>query len=249
MRRAAILLAAVALLAALPALVIAGCSLGSDDDEPAAQPARRFGEREVAAMVAVEEVRARLSPVSDLVALGRHDAAAVHLAEARELWEALRPRSARRDPVLAREIDVAFDRVRRALAARATFDTVRDVAGPLQSQLFGGVREDLVPKEARFDDRVNAATLVRLLDRLVAAYETGDAEGWEHAFGLTERSQAVARELAPDLGPQRDAVVEGLKELRQAAWPEGLAQPAGRAPAAEIAGRARAIRAALAERF
>lgn len=236
-------------LAALAALMLLPAGCGGEDEAPAGAPRERFGPEAVAGVLAVEEIRARLVPVTDFVALGRHADAARHLKAAQRDWDGLESEIRAADPILAREVSVAFGRVARALARRATFDGVRDVAAPLSAQLMGGVREQLVEKQARLDSGVNAAVVVALLDRLTAEYADGGEEALAHAFGLVDRSQAVAREVAGDLGPRRDAVIEGLKDLRKAGWPDGLQGPAGAIPAAEAGERAAAIQTALRERF
>lgn len=237
-------------LAALAALVLvpAGCG-GDDDPPPAGQPRDRFGAEAVEGVFAVETIRAQLVPVTDLVGVGRHDEAAVHLRQARRLWTEISGTIRRGDPVLEREVSVGFARVESALARGRTFDAVRDVAGPLSAQLLGGVREELVEKEARLDPGVNAVVLIRLLDRMEDAYEGGDPASLQHAFGIVDRAQAVAREIAGDLGPQRDTVIEGLKALREDAFPDGIVLPPQQAPLADIRRRADDIRAALRDRF
>ena len=237
-------------LAALAALLLLPAGCGGDDDQPPPGPPRdRFGAQAVDGMFAVETIRARLVPVSDLVGIARHDEAAIHLRQARRLWSRISARIRSGDPVLEREVSAAFARVESAVRRRRTFDAVRDVAGPLSGQLLGGVREELVEKDARLDPGVNAALLVRLLDRMEDVYEGGDPESLQYSFGIVVRSQAVAREIAGELGPRRDAVVEGLKALREDAFPDGIVLPPQQAPLAEITRRADEIRAALRERF
>lgn len=236
-------------LISLALLVLAPAGCGGDDPPPAGQPRERFGSQAVEGVLAVERIRARLVPVTDLVAIGRPGEAERHLDAARALWLELSGEVRGGDPVLEREVSIAFDRVRRALQRGGTFDTVRDVASPLQAQLLGGVREELVEKDARLDPGVNAAVLVALLDLMEDAYADGDRLSLEHAFGLLDRSQAVARDIAGDLGPQRDAVVEGLKDLREAAFPDGIVLPPEPAAPGEVSRRADEIRAALEERF
>lgn len=228
-------------------MVPTGC--GGDDPPPSGPPRERFGPEAVEGVFAVETIRARLVPVSDLVGLGRHEEAAVHLRHARRLWSEVSAMIRRGDPVLEREVSAAFARVESAIAREGTFDAVRDVVSPLGAQLLGGVREELVEKEARLDPGVNAAVLIGLLDRMEDAYATGDRPALQHAFGIIDRSQSVARDIAGDLGPQRDAVIEGLKALRKEAFPEGIVLPDEQAPLAEIERRAEDIRAALRERF
>lgn len=238
-----------AIMLALAALLAAGCG---DDDPPAAgPPAERFGADAVAGLVAVEEIRAELSPSSDLYAIGRRENALIHLRAARNLWAEVSGRIRRDDPVLEREVSAAFALVESTMNRGATFDTVRDRIAPLGGQLLGGVREELVPdKQARLDPGVSAATVVGLLDGAEAEYAAGGEREREHAFGLIDRSQATARDVAGDLGPRRDAVIEGLKALREAAFPDELLTAGAEAGApADFADRAERIRTALRERF
>lgn len=236
-------------LAALAALMLLPAGCGGDDPPPTGPPRDRFGAEAVQGVFTVETIRARLVPVTDLVGIGRHDEAAVHLRQARRLWSRISGRIRRDDPVLEREVSAGFARVESAIARQGTFDAVRDVTGPLGGQLLGGVREDLVEKDARLDPGVNAATLIRLLDRMEDAYEAGDPASLQHVFGIVDRARAVARDIAGDLGPRRDAVIEGLKALREEAFPDGIVLPAQQAPLAEVQRRADEIRAALEDRF
>jgi hypothetical protein len=238
-----------AILLALAALLAAGCG---DDDPPAAgPPAERFGADAVAGLLAVEEIRAELSPASDLYAIGRPENALVHLRAARNLWSEISGGIRRGDAVLEREVSAAFALVESTMSRGASFDTVRDRLAPLGGQLLGGVREELVPdKEARLDPGVSAATVVRLLDQAEAEYAVGGEREREHAFGLIDRSQATARDVAGDLGPRRDAVIEGLKALRDAAFPdELLTAPAKQGSVPDFAERSDRIRGALRDRF
>lgn len=236
-------------LAALAALLLLPAGCGGDDPPPAGPPHERFGPEAVEGVLAVERIRARLVPVTDLVAIGRPGEAERQLRHARRLWSEISGEVRGGDPVLEREVSIAFGRVEAAIARGGTFDTVRDVASPLQAQLLGGVREELVEKDARLDPGVNAAVLVMLLDLMEGAYAEGDRLSLEHAFGLVARSQAVARDIVGDLGPQRDAVIEGLKDLRKAAFPDGIVLSPEPAPPGEVSRRAGEIRAALRERF
>lgn len=236
-------------LISLALLLLAPVACDDEDAPPAGPPRERFGTEAVEGVLAVELIRSRLVPVTDLVALGRHEDAARHLEAARERWRRLSGEIRDRDPVLAREVSVAFERVRRALQRRGTFDAVRDVASPLGAQLLGGVREDLVEKEARLDSGVNAAVLARLLDRFDERYAAGDRLAVQHAFGIVDRSQSVAREIAGDLGDRRDAVIEGLKDLREAAFPDGIALPQDPAPPGDVSQLSADVRQALQERF
>lgn len=235
--------------AAIAALMLLPAGCGDDDRPPTGPPRDRFGSGAVEGVFAVETIRARLVPVTDLVGIGRHDEAAVQLRAARRLWSRISGRISRADPVLEREVSAGFARVESAIARKGTFDAVRDVAGPLAGQLLGGVREELVEKQARLDPGVNAVVIVRLLDRMESAYEGAGPASLQHAFGTVDRAQAVAREIAGDLGRERDAVIEGLKALREHAFPDGIVLPSEQAPLADIRRMADRIRAALEDRF
>lgn len=249
-RRAAILLAACALAAAAP-----GCGDGDGARPPQGPSAARHGAQPLERLVALEDVRARLGAVGDLVALGRRDAAALHLGAARRGWERLEPAVAREDAVLAREITAAFAAVERELARASEFDPVRDRLAPLATQLLDGARAALLPRAARRDSTVTAEALIdrtRAVER--AAAEAGRAGGVHAvaahalAWALLVRSQALARALVDDLGPRRDAVVEGLKDAR-GVFPEGAAPPEEPLDRAELRARLDRVRAALRERF
>lgn len=248
---------ALSILPALCALALAACG-GDGADAPAqAPPAARFGPDAVRDLLAVERVRARLVPASDLYAVGRVDDALAQLRAGRELWRELSGEVRGRDPVLEREISVAFARVERAMLARTTFDTVRDRLSPLGAQLLGGAAEALLGREARFDPAVNAAVLTRLLAATAGAYREGVRPGGElrsrlaleHSFGLLSRAQAGARGIAAELGPERDAVVNGLKDLRGRVFPEGELLPPSPPPPAELTGALARVRDAVDDRF
>lgn len=238
---------ATALLSVL-ALLAAGCGDGGESSR--VPPPARFGEGPAAALVSVERIRSQLAVASDLAAIGRRQPALAHLREAARRWDAVAMRVRSGDPVLGREVSAAFALVATTLRGATAFDPVRDRLAPLQGQLLGGVREELVPdKVARLDPGVNAAALRRLLAEAERRYAAGGAPALEDAFGLIDRSQAVARDVAADLGPRRDAVVEGLKDLRGAAFPDGVALPARPADSAEVRRRIAAIQTALRARF
>lgn len=235
-------------LAALGA--VAGCGSGGDGGGiPEGPPAGRHGAAAVESLTHTERIRARLTAASNVYALGERDAAQLHLEQAGRLWEARAGAVRRGDRVLAREIDVAFERVVEQMAGAASFDSVRDRLAPLNGQLLDGVREEVAPKDARLDPGVQAAVLVDLLQRLEAEYARGGVAELQHAYGLVVRCQAVARELAGALGPRRPDVVDALRNLRSSAFPDGAGLPDPPTPAEDVARRSREIRGAVSERF
>lgn len=248
-------LARIACLLAVAAL-LAGC--GGHESAPAkGPPAARFGPEPARALGEVERIRARLEPVAALVTIGRRGDALAQLRAAERRWRELSGDVRGRDPVLEREVSVAFRRAERAIERGGTFDTVRDRVNPLGAQLLGGVIEALVGRRARFDPGVNAVVLIGLTRALDDAYaeavspagEIADRLAMEHSLGLLKRAQAGARDIAEHLGDQRDPVVNGLKDLRGRAFPEGTLLPPSPVRTAEVARALAEVRAAVAERF
>jgi hypothetical protein len=237
------------------AAALAGCG---DDGErpPQGPPQNRHGGGAIERFRIVELARARLVAASDLTALGRRQDAAFHFRRAARLWTELSPRVRESDPVLEREVSAAFARVADELAHAASFDQVRDRLSPLANQLLEGVVDALVPRPARADPGVKARVLLDLLGQMEREYALARRPGagvpgrlaQEHAWTLLGRSQAVARAMVDDLGPQRETVVEGLKETREL-FPAGAAPPPSPAPLAELRERLQRVRRALTERF
>lgn len=241
MRRILVLVAAAA--------VLGGC--GSDGPSVVrGDPAVRHGEEPIADYVAIEEVRAALTAASDLYYSGGRATDARDLVQtAREKYGALEKRVERADPILAREIEVAFGRGERVLARGATPDGVRDTLDPLTDQLFDGVLQELVPRAARQDPGVQADVMTKLLQRIDVLRSTGLAQLFAQEWGYLRRAQALHVALAEDLGPQKARVTAGFDRLREKSFPQGALRPGDDAETDSPAPVVDRIRAAVEERF
>jgi hypothetical protein len=238
------------------ALVAAGC--GEAPAVPTGPPAERHGERAPATVEAVERLRASLVAALQLYGLGRRDEALGHLAEGERRYERLRARVRPRDAVLDREIRAALVRARAGMTRgdppRPVLTRVRALIGPLTD----GVLETLVPRAARDDAGVRAEVLSRLAGALRRKYAEGVGASTrprrrlhlQRAYGLLARAGVVGRGLGADLGPQRPAVLEPLRGMRDRVWPTGIERPPTPPPApARVARAVERVRGALAERF
>lgn len=236
---------AVALVAAT---FLAAC--GSDAaDVPRGDPSVRHGERAVTDFLAVEEIRSHLSAASDYYyAGGAAPPTRTLIGQAHDAYNALAERVARRDPVLDREVKVAFERADRAIERGATPDGARDTIDPLSDQLMDGVVQALVPRAARQDPGLQATVLTRLLERLNVLRDAGLPQLFAQEWGYLRRAQALHVALAEDLGPQKDEVTNAFGRLRDKSFPDGALAPQGSEPEPPAQAVDR-IREALEERF
>jgi hypothetical protein len=227
---------AIAVLAAALALVGVPACGEAADPAPVGGPALALaGERGLADLFAVEVIRARLRAASDLYGLGRREDAAAHLAAAREGYAGLSRRVSVREPRLDREIRVALHLLDRWMAEGETRERVRERISPVADQLMEGALSALVWSAVRFDPRVQAETLRRLLRELDTTYARaapppapGDdraRRAFQRAYGLLARAQIVASDIQDSLGPVRDPVVLPLATLRAQAFPGDLGPP------------------------
>ena len=235
-------------MAAALVLPLAGC--GDDAATvPRGDPAVRHGERAVADYLAVEEIRSHLAAASDYYYSGGSAASTRALiGQARDRYLSLAERIAGRDPVLTREVGVAFERADRAVERGATPDGARDTIGPLADQLMDGVVQALVPREARQDPGLQAAVMSKLLERVDVLSDAGLPQLFAQEWGYLRRAQALHVALAEDLGPEKDDVTNAFGRLRDRSFPEGAVAPKGAEPEPPARAVDR-IRDALEERF
>jgi hypothetical protein len=230
-RRALVALAACAAVASAGAIGCGGDGDGGGPRPPQGPSAARHGAEPLERLATIEDVRARLGATGNLVSLGRRGPAAAELALARRAWRPLAPRVRAEDPVLAREIDVAFDLVTRQVPRARDFEAVRLRLAPLATQLLDGAADVLLPRRARRDPGLLAEAMLRqarALERDAAAARAaaGDAAARPYAlaFARLNRVLALTREIAEPLGPRRERVLEALRSAREL-FPEGAAPP------------------------
>jgi hypothetical protein len=247
------------LLALVAALLVAGC--GGGDSTPQVKrgsPVDRYGEQALGDYGSVEAVRAELVPASDAYVAGLHPDALVHAQTAQDGYAQLLSAAVRaKDATLNREIGVAFEKAVAEIADGRNLRGVRTRLGYISGQLLDGALAELVPRETRDDPGTKAEVLRRLLDPLEAEYaaageagaDTDDGrQSAQTAYGLLGRSQALARSVGKDFGPQLDDVSDGLARVRELAYPNGVADPVvGKDTEAQAA--LDRVRTALVERF
>ena len=221
--------------AVLTALVCAltACGGGGAPVVPRGNPDARHGPAVVDDYAAVELVRSLLIASSDGYFAGGSAAdTRAQLARARAAYDVLAARVQASDPVLAREVEVRFDRLARDIRRGIRPDVYRGLATPLMDQLMDGVAQALVPQSARSDRGLQAEALRRLTARLAATYDAAAANGgdatarlaFEESWGLWRRAQVLGSLVKPSLGSQAEAVTNTVNNLRGSAFPDGPRQ-------------------------
>jgi hypothetical protein len=239
------------------ATVLLACG-GEAQPVPLGPPAERHGAAATRSLLQIERVRARLVAAINLYEIGRRHEARRHLADAASGYRRLAPRVVGRDALLDREIRVALEDGVAGMARAAPAGPVLARLRPLTGQLLDGVAQALLPARALEDPGLRAEVLGRVVELLREQYAVGVAArsrperrlGLQRAYGLLARAQILARGLSPDLGPQREDVVEPLAGIRDRAFPLGIERPPTPPPSPLRVSRAAArVQEALERRF
>ena len=197
-------------------------------------------------------------PASDAYVAGLRPDSLGHAQTAQDGYKQLLSSAVRaRNERIDREITVAFDKAVSEIQAGRGLRGVRTRLGYISGQLLDGALAELARREAREDPGTKAEVLRRLLDPLESEYAAAAEHGArsndgrqaaQTAYGLLGRSQALARSIGKDLGPQLDDVSDGLARVRELAYPNGVVDPVV-GKSAEVQASLDRVRSALIERF
>lgn len=210
----------------------------------------------MAAELAAEEMRAHLLVATRFYKNSRFKLASEHLAAAEADYRQITRAVRTRDRVLDREFRAAFGSIAGQIAQRAPALTVTNRMGILQGQFTDAAVQDSVSKPALKDPGVDALVMMDLAnqgarDYALAAGPDGSTprgrRAYQDAFGLLTRASSISRRIASSLGPQRNAIENGLTSAHNSGFPLGMV-PTNLHPAAVAAGVRRA-RAAVSQRF
>jgi len=233
-------------LAVLVAALAGGCGGTNSRPPPPGTPSEREGARAIDELTRVETVRWQLLLVGDLWGVRRGPEALGWLDRARASYRPLSPRVQPKEPRLDAETLAAFDRIEQRIRQRRSFDDVRDLLAPLSGQLLDGVVVALDARSAATDPGVAAAVASRILPPVPALY----GPDFLASYGRFARAQTIARPLTPSLGASgKKKVTDGLSELREKAYPEGIAKPPSPPPPGFVSERIDAALEALRERY
>jgi hypothetical protein len=248
-------------LAALAAsLLLAACGGGggggSGPKPPQGPPSARHAASDLAASQAAEEMRAHLIAATRLYFNGRFPFALAHMAAAKQEYATMSAAVRRRDRALDREFRAAFGVIAGQIAQHAPAPLVMTRMGLMQGQLLDAAVQDAVSKPALDDPGVAAQVMTRLADQGAREYSIAAREGftdpgrraYQDAFGLIARASFISHQIAPSLGPQRNAIVNSLNHAHDIGFPTGILAPRHQ-PAAQLAADVRRAAAAVTERF
>ena len=238
--------AVLAALAALAAALAAGCGGTDSRPPPPGTPSEREGAQAIDELTRVETVRWQLLLVGDLWGVRRGPEALEWIDRARTSYRPLSARVRPKDPRLDAETVSAFDRIEQRIRAGRSFDDVRDLLSPLSGQLLDGVVVELDARSAATDPGVAAAVASRLLPPVPDLY----GPDFLASYGRFARAQTVARPLTPSLGAgAKKKVTDGLSELCEKAYPDGIAKPASPPPPGYVQEKVTTAVEALRERY
>ncbi|HEX6459007.1 MAG TPA: hypothetical protein VF032_08840 [Thermoleophilaceae bacterium] len=253
MRRAA---AAAAALAA--SILLASCGGGGGGGPavkpPQGPPSARHPASEIAAELAGEQMRAHLLVAARLYNNGRFQFATDHMAAAEANYRTIAQAVRTRDSVLDREFNAAFGVIAGQIAQRAQPLTVTNRMGILQGQFLDAAIQDSVSKPAFNDPGVAALVMMRLANQAAREYALSARVGnftprgkraYQDAFGLLTRASSISHRISPSLGPQRNAIVNGITDAHGAGFLTGVLVPRHLHPAQVAAGVRRAEQGVL----
>jgi hypothetical protein len=201
-------------------------------------------------------MRVHLLVAARLYGNGRFQFAAEHMNVAKDEYATITDAVHSRDAVLDREFHAAFGAIADQISHRASAPGVMVRMGLMQGQLLDAAIQDSVSKPALNDPGVAAQVMSRLAaegarDYAVAASEGFSERGrraYQDAFGLITRASSISHLVSNSLGPQRNAIVNGLNDAHEHGFPTGVLVPRHLDLARVAAGVHRA-QAGIAERF
>jgi hypothetical protein len=208
-------------------------------------------------MLTGEEMRAHLFIAARLYINSKFALSAAHIATAQQEYNGLSGLVRRRDSVLDREFHAAFPVIDTQIAQRAPLLAVTNRMGMVQGQLLEAAIHDAMGNAAFNDPGVSALVMMKLAEQGAREYAEAAAVGgfapqskqlYEDAFGLITRASSISHNISKSLGPERNAVVNGLNDAHSGGFPTGVLVPRKLNTAAVVAGVRRA-QAAVSRRF
>jgi hypothetical protein len=207
--------------------------------------------------MAAEEMRVHLLVAARLYNNMRFDFASAHMATAQADYKTITGAVRRRDSALDREVHAAFGVIAGQIAQRAPSLAVGTRMGLVQGQLLDAAISDSMTPAGFKDPGVSAQVMSQLaaqgereyaLAAQVGGFTDRGRRYYQDAFGLITRASSISHTISGFLGPQRNAVVNGLNDAHQKGFPTGVLVPRKLDVAAVTAGVQRA-QAAVSKRF
>jgi hypothetical protein len=236
----------IALTAALIAsLALASCGGGGGggaaSTPPKGPPSARHASSDLGAALTGEQMRSHLLVAARLYNNAKFPFATAHVQAAQQEYGSLTGRVRSRDGALDRELHAAFPVITGQIAQRLPALAVTNRMGLVQGQLLDAGIRDAVGKPAYNDPGVSAWLMSRLASQGAREYALAAAVGgfsdrgrraYQDAFGLIMRASSISHNITNWLGPQRNAIVNGLNNAHNAGFPTGVLVPRKLDPAA-----------------
>lgn len=250
---------ALAVLAA--SLLLASCGGGGkgggSSKPPQGPPNARHPASDVANDLAAEQMRAHLLVAARLYNNGRFAFTTQHMDAAQQDYSKLTNDVRARDAALDREFQAAFPVIATQIDQRLPPVGVMNRMGLVQGQLLEAAISDSMTRPGFKDPGVTAQVMAQLAEQGAREYALAAQVGgftdrgrlaYQNAFGLLTRASSLSHTISTFLGPQRNAVVNGLNNAHQKGFPTGVLVPRKLDAAAVAAGVAQA-RAGVTQRF
>jgi hypothetical protein len=240
--------------------VLAACGGGGGGGSakpPQGPPSARHPASDLAAELAGEEMRAHLLVAARLYNNLKFQFASAHMAAAQQEYKTLTDAVRRRDSALDREVHAAFPVIAGQIAQRQPALAVTTRMGLVQGQLLDAAIRDAMGQAAFNDPGVTAYVMSRLAaqgarEYALAASQGGFTDvgrrGYQDAFGLITRASSLSHNISNFLGPERNAVINGLNNAHNKGFPTGVLVPRNLDPAGVQAGVQQAL-AGVQKRF
>jgi hypothetical protein len=208
-------------------------------------------------MLTGEQMRAHLFVATRLYINSKYGLSAAHIAAAQQEYKGLSGLVRQRDSVLDREFHAAFPVIDTQIAQRQPLLAVTTRMGLVQGQLLDAGIRDSMGNAAYNDPGVTAYVMSRLASQGAQEYALAARVGgftdrgrraYQDAFGLLTRASSLSHNISNFLGPQRNAVVNGLNNAHSNGFPTGVLVPRKLHPVAVNAGVQQAL-AGVQKRF
>lgn len=212
---------------------------------PQGPPSVRYPASALNAELTGEEMRAHLFVATRLYINSKFALSAAHVATAQQEYKGLTGLVRPHDSVLDREFHAAFPVITGQIEQRAPLLAVINRMGLVQGQLLDAAMKDAMGNAAFTDPGVTALVMSQLaaqgaklyaLAAQVGGFTPRGRRAYQDAFGLITRASSLSRNIGNFLGPQRNAVVNGLNYAHNQGFPTGVLVPRKLHPVAVAAG-------------